>query len=100
MNIRVRLSKFLEGRDVVVIVECSDDTGQLGGKYIVGRHHTDPNIVALVLDAEISFHPAIAKKYRLVPLGGGHFAVDHVERSIRIGGRSDTYGAEPDRVFT
>ena len=100
MNIRVRLSNFYEGIDVVVIVKCPDDDGQLCGKYIVGRHRTDESIVAVVLDTQVQFHPAIAKKYHLIPLGGGYFAVDHREGSIRISGRSDTYGAEPDRRFT
>ena len=99
MNIRVRLSNFYEGRDVVVIVKCQDE-GLLHGKYVVGRHYMDQNIVALVLDATVEFHPAIAKKYRLVALGGGHFSVDHGEASIHISGKSDTYGAEPDRELT
>ena len=100
MNIRVRLNNFYEGRDVVVIVKCPDDEGQLCGKYIVGRHSTDASIVAVVLDTQVQFHPAIAKRYHLIPMGGGQFAVDHSEGSIRISGRSETYGAEPDRWFT
>ena len=100
MDIRVRLSNFLKGTDAVVILKCPDDAGEARGKYIVGRHQTDPSIVALVFDAEILFHPAIAKKYHLIAFGGGHFEVDHGARSIRISGRSDTYGAEPNRQFT
>lgn len=100
MNIRARLDKFYDGRDVVVIVKCPDDEWLLRGKYIVGRHHTDQNIVALVLDAAFEFHPAIAKKYRLVALGGGHFSVDHGQALIHLSGKSDTYGAEPDRELT
>ena len=100
MNIRARLDKFYDGRDVVVIVKCPDDGWLLRGKYIVGRHHTDQNIVALVLDAAFDFHPAIAKKYRLVALGGGHFSVDHGQALIHLSGKSDTYGAEPDRELT
>ena len=83
---------------MVVIVKCQD--GHVSGKYVVGRHNTDRSIVALVLDAAVEFHPAIAKKYRLVAMGGGHFSVDHDEASIHIGGKSDTYGAEPDRELT
>lgn len=100
LNIRVRLNNFFEGRDVVVIVKCPDDDGRVCGKYLVGRHSTEVNVLALVFDAGIQFHPAIAKKYRLIPLGGGHFVVDHGEGSIRILGKSDTYGAELDRQFT
>ena len=100
MNIRVRLNKFYEGKDAVVIVKCADGEEQLEGKYIVGQHFSDRTIVALVFDTEVSFHPALAKRYRLVPLGGGHFSVNHREGWICISGRSDTYGTEPDREFT
>jgi len=100
MNVRVQLNKFLGGKDVVVIVKCADVPGVLRGKYVVGRHQTNEDIVAIVFDAEMSFHPAIARKYRLVPLGGGYFAVDHKSASIHISGKSERFGAEPNRSAT
>lgn len=98
MSTRCRLQNFLTGKDVVVIVKFSRACAQ--GKYVFGRHFAEENLLALVCDADIPFHPAIVKKYRLIPFGGGYFTVDHNARRIWISGRSDTYGPEPDRDLT
>lgn len=100
MNLRVELLDFSDGNDVVVIIKCPDTIGQIPGKYLVGRHRVNKAIVAFVFDAAATFHPVIAKQYRLIPLGGGHFVVDHTNASIWVGGCSDTYGTDPDRQFT
>jgi hypothetical protein len=85
--------------DFVVILKCPDNRPPRG-KYLVGRHSVDQRIIALVFDSEISFHPAIAKKYRLISIGGGYFVVDHAGAAIHISGKSETYGAEPNRQLT
>lgn len=100
MNIRVQLSSFFRGDDVVVIVKCPDTAGTVAGKYVVGRHRVHGNVVAFVFDAAACFHPVIAKQYHLVPSGGGHFLLDKTTASIWIGGSSDTYGTDPDRELT
>lgn len=100
MNIRAELKGFLGSDDVVVIVKCPDDAGRVAGKYLVGRHQAHGNIVAFVFDAAAPFHPVIAKRYRLNPLGGGHFTLDPADASLWIGGTSDTYGADPDPALT
>ena len=99
MNIRVRLTNFQRERESVVIVKCPTRE-QARGKYVVGHYSIDPRIMAVVLDLSVAFHPSIAKKYRLVPIGGGHFVIDPEEATIRLSGTSDTYGTEPDRHVT
>jgi hypothetical protein len=99
MNLRVQLSGFCDDQDLVVIVKCPDG-GVQSGKYIVGRHATMHRILAVVMDARFSFHPALAKAYRLHPFGGGRFAIDQEAACIHIFGISEALGAEPERELT
>jgi hypothetical protein len=102
MYFRSLLKEFCKGRDLVVIIKCPDDPDheQQLGKYLFGMHLVQSDLMAVVLDSEIPFHPAIARKYRIVPLGGGYFRLNQAEATLHIGGRSETYGAEPDRQLT
>lgn len=63
-------------------------------------HLVQRDLVAVVFDSEMPFHPAIARKYGLVPIEGGHFRISQSEATLHLGGRSETYGAEADRQLT
>lgn len=98
MRVRHRLFSFDSGYDLVVLVNTQGDV--TSGKFLVGRHLIETNLMALVLADVPFFHTGIAQKYHVHPLGGGIFEIDSGEQTIHLYGASKAYGREASRDLT
>lgn len=98
MTIHHRLAGFYEGNVLVVLVRTQGDAAT--GKFLLGRHLVETNLMALVFNDAAVFHSNIARKYHIHPLGGGILEIDSEEQMISLNGASKVYDREACRELT
>lgn len=99
MQIHKTLTGFDQGRDVGLIFTWSSPR-RIRGKYVVGFDARRANLVMIVFDESASFHRDIVLRHRLHPRGGGWLEICIPGKQLQLSGRSQAYGADPDRDLT
>ncbi len=99
MQIHRTLKGFDQGRDVTLVFSWSSPK-KVQGKYLVGFLGSESNQVMVVFDESAVFHRDIALRHRLRPRGGGWLEITFPRKRIRLSGRSQAYGRDPDRDLT
>ena len=96
---RKRLERLWNGADCVVVFRHGKEP-VVNGKFLLGFHKVEKDLVAIVFDDSAKYHVDLANKYKLRPIGGGHLRLDTGQRQITLWGRSEAFGREPDREMT
>lgn len=99
ISVRKRLPGLWNGADCVVVFRHAGEP-VAEGKFLLGHHKIEKDLVAVVFDNSAKYHVDLATKYKLHPIGGGHLRVDFRRRQITLWGRSEAFGEEPDRGMT
>ncbi|MBI4875202.1 MAG: hypothetical protein HY822_11275 [Acidobacteria bacterium] len=99
MRIRKTWKAFDKGRDVSLVFACASGK-KTQGKFVVGVHPSEAEHLMIVFDDSAGFHRDLALRYRLRARGGGWLEWNATRKCIRLSGRSQAYGREPDRELT